>query len=95
MTTLGRLLILTMFALTGLGGPVWAQSTSVPPALLDEIAGVDLVSLRAQDLLAHGAEDARDLLGAMNQREQVVRARIDELRAAVEIKKREIVLVEL
>ena len=61
----------------------------VPPSLLSDMAGIDIVSLRAEQLLAHRKDDAENLLKSLDVRASEVRGLLEELRAAVEIKKRE------
>ncbi|MGI9628272.1 MAG: hypothetical protein ACR2QM_15670 [Longimicrobiales bacterium] len=71
-----------------------AQAPIVKLELLSHTAGADLISLRADQLLAHRVQDAEDILRSLDLRASDVRALEQELEMYVEVKKREIDLTK-
>lgn len=77
--------------LPGVPQTATAQATpAVPSPLLSDLAGVDLVSLRPDELLALRKDHAEEILRSLDARTRDVQSALEELRAAVEIKRREI-----
>ena len=81
-----------VLALASVVGPVSGQEAQDVTASghLDALAGVDLVSLRTEELIARRIEDAESILASIPPRMARVRTLIQELDAAVRIKDSEI-----
>ncbi len=92
----GATLTLVGLLLLALGPPMASAQTAdtVPSARLSDLAGVDLVSLRPDELLAQRREHAEEIIRSLDQRTRLVRAAREELRAGVDIKKNEIDITE-